>query len=129
MTFWMKTIKAFKKRLEIFIEKSLDVSSNYHWVISQYEKPLEHYQSCLYKNVGKFSSLDCLFLNKLKFLTWGNNIYNIFIIHYFGASWMGKTNKLAHSWWMVTFKYFYNSVSIKSCKMINTIFGWTFLDI
>jgi len=61
MTFWMKTIEAFKNKLEIFIEKSLDVWSNYLWVISQYEKPLEHYQNCLYKNVGKFSSFDCLF--------------------------------------------------------------------
>jgi hypothetical protein len=40
-----------------------------------------------------------------------------------------KVNKLAHWWWMVTFKYLYNGVSVKFIKQWSPYLEKTFFDV
>jgi hypothetical protein len=44
MTFCMETLVDLEKKLELLVEKSLDLWNNSHWVICWYEKPFGNYQ-------------------------------------------------------------------------------------
>jgi hypothetical protein len=57
MTFWMKTLIALKTRFEILVEKSLDLWSNFHYVICWYEKAFENCQGWPQTSVAKFKNV------------------------------------------------------------------------